>query len=43
MQRHDLKTIQVEADVIIPHLVILLATLECESIKVISDDSDVFT
>ena len=40
--RPDLKTMHEEADVIIPHQVIYTASLGCCSIKVISDDTDVF-
>ncbi len=40
--RPDLKTMHEEADVIIPHQVVYLACLGCCSIKVISDDTDVF-
>ena len=40
--RPDLKTMHEEADVIIPHQVVYLAILGCCSIKVISDDTDVF-
>ena len=39
--RLDLKTMHEEADVIIPHQVVYLASLGCCSIKVISDDTDV--
>ena len=40
--RPDLKTIHEEADVFIPHQVVHLASLECCSIKVIRDDTNVF-
>ena len=40
--RPDLKTMHEEADVIIPHQVVYLASLGCCSIKVIRDDTDVF-
>ena len=40
--RPDFKTMHEEADVIIPHQVVYLASLGCCSIKVISDDTDVF-
>ena len=40
--RPDLKTMHEEADVIIPHQVIYMASLGCYSNKVISDDTDVF-
>ena len=40
--RPDLKTMHEEADVIIPHQVLYPASLGCCSIKVISDDTDVF-
>ena len=40
--RPDLKTMHEEADVIIPHQVVYLASLECCSVKVIRDDTDVF-
>ena len=40
--RPDLKTMHEEADVIIPHQVEYLESLGCCSIKVISDDTDVF-
>ena len=36
--RPDLKTMHKEADVIIPHQVVYLASLGCCSVKVISDD-----
>ena len=40
--RPDLKAMHEEADVIIPHQVVHLASLGCCSIKVISDDTHVF-
>ena len=40
--RPDLKTMHEEADGIIPHQVVYLASLGCCSIKVISDDTDSF-
>ncbi len=40
--RPDLKTMHEEADVIIPNQVVYLASLGCCTIKVISDDTDVF-
>ena len=40
--RPDLKTMHEEADVIIPHQVVYLASFGFCSIKVISDDTDVF-
>ena len=39
--RLDLKTMHEEADVIIPHQVVYLASLRCCSVKVISNDTDV--
>ena len=39
--RPDLKTIHEEADVIIPHQVVYMASLGCCCIKVISDDTDI--
>ena len=39
--RPNLKTMHEEADVIIPHQVVYLASLGCYSIKVISYDTDV--
>ncbi len=40
--RPDLKTMHEEADVIIPNQVVYLESLGCCTIKVISDDTDVF-
>ena len=40
--RPDLRTMHEEADVINPHQVVYLACLGCCSIKVISDDMDIF-
>ena len=40
--RADLQTMHEEADVIIPHQVVYLASLGCCSFKIISDDTGVF-
>lgn len=42
IQRCDLKTLHEEADIIIPRQVVYLASVGCQKIKVISDDTDVF-
>ena len=42
VQRFDLKTTHEEADVIIPQQVVALAHIECKTINVTCDDTDVF-
>ena len=42
VQRSDLKTTHEEADIIVPHQVVYLANIGCQSITVISKDTDVF-
>ena len=42
VQRFDLKTTYDEAYVVIPQQVVALADMECKTINVICDDSDVF-